>query len=142
VVNPDTILATKADEAAIEWAAEHTPADARFLVGVTPWLNVYRGTDGGWWLLPLAGRWTSVPPVLYVYGAPDYVRAVGELSKAVANLPRDQKRQIYDLIERERITHIYLGPHSGPLAPETFAGDPTFEKVYERDGVTILAVHR
>jgi hypothetical protein len=142
VVNPDTILASKADVAAIEWAAEHTPADARFLVGVTPWLNVYRGTDGGWWLLPLAGRWTSVPPVLYVYGAPDYVRAAGELSKAVANLPKDQKRQVYDLIEREHITYIYLGPRSGSLAPETFASDPAFEKVYDRDGVTILAVHR
>jgi hypothetical protein len=142
VVNPDTVLATKADLAAIEWAAAHTPADARFLVGVTPWLNVYRGTDGGWWLVPLAGRWTNAPPVLYVYGAPDYVRATGELSKIVASLPKGQKRQLYDLIEREGITYIYLGSRPGPLTPEVFAGDPAFEKVYERDGVSILAVHR
>src|SRR5262249_33571274 len=31
VVNPDTILATQDDIAAIAWANEHTPADARFL---------------------------------------------------------------------------------------------------------------
>jgi hypothetical protein len=142
VVNPDTILATEADAAAIAWATEHTPADARFLVGVAPWLSVYRGTDGGWWLLPLAGRWTNAPPVLYVYGAADYVQAVDELNKAVASLPKGQERQIYDLIARERIGYIYFGPRPGPLTPQVFVGDPAFEKVYERDGVTILAVRR
>jgi hypothetical protein len=142
VVNPDTVFATKADVAAIAWAAEHTPADARFLIGATRWLNVYRGTDGGWWLLPLAGRWTSVPAVLYVYGAPSYVQAAGELSKAIAELPKDRPRQVHELVERERIDYIYLGSRPGPLSLEALAGDPAFEKVYEHDGVTILAVHR
>jgi hypothetical protein len=57
-------------------------------------------------------------------------------------MPKDQKRHIYDLIERERIGYIYLGSEPGPLSLEAFVGDPAFEKVYDRDGVTILAVHR
>jgi hypothetical protein len=90
----------------------------------------------------LAGRWTSAPPVLYVYGAPEYAGAVSGLNKALLGLPKGQKRPLLELIERERIGYVYLGPRPGPLTPEVFAGDPAFEKVYERDGVTILAVHR
>jgi hypothetical protein len=142
VVNPDTILATEADVAAINWANEHTAADARFLINAVPWLNVQRGVDGGWWLLPLAGRWVSTPPVLYIYGAPDYVRKVGELNKVVIGFQKGQEQQISDLIDREQITYIYLGVRPGPLSPATFAGNPRFETVYARDGVTILAVHR
>ncbi|MEP7188237.1 MAG: DUF6541 family protein, partial [Roseiflexaceae bacterium] len=52
VVNPATVLATPADVAAISWAAQHTPPDARFLINAAPWLNTGRGADGGWWLLP------------------------------------------------------------------------------------------
>ena len=142
VVNPDTILATEADVAAIAWAAEHTPADARFLINATPWLNMYRGTDGGWWLLPLAGRWVSTPPVLFVHGTPEYARETREVGAAVAGYHEGQEQQIDELIEREQITYIYLGKRAGPLSLKTFASNPAYAKVYERDGITILAVHR
>jgi hypothetical protein len=142
VVNPGTVLATSADVAAIAWVAEHTPPDARFLVNAAPWLGLQRGADGGWWLLPLAGRWVSAPPVIYTYGAPEYVREVGELNKTILGFHKGQEQQIYDLIDRERITHIYLSSRAGPLVLATFAGSPAFEIVYQRDGVTILAVHR
>jgi hypothetical protein len=142
VINPGTILATNADVAAITWAAEHTPADARFLINAVPWLGSYRGVDGGWWLLPLAGRWVSTPPVLFVYGAPDYVRETREIGRTISGFRTGQEQQIYQLIARERITYIYLGMPAGSLSPGLFASNPAFEKVYERDGVTILAVHR
>jgi hypothetical protein len=142
VVNPDTILATDADVAAIAWASEHTPADARFLINATPWLRIYRGTDGGWWLLPLAGRWASTPPVLFVHEAPEDARHAREVSGIVAGFREGQEQQIGQLIERERITYIYLGARPGPLSPKTFAGNPAYTKVYEHEGVTILAVNR
>ena len=128
--------------AAIVWAAEHTPADARFLVNATSWLSLQRGVDGGWWLLPLAGRWVSAPPVIYTYGAPDYVRAIGQLNKPVIGYQKGQPQPIYNLIARERISYIYLSARAGPLTVETFAGNPLFEVVYRHEGVTILAVHR
>jgi len=141
VINSATVLASTADVAAIDWVATHTPTDARFLINATPWLSgVDRGTDGGWWLLPLTGRWTSTPPVLYTYGAPDDVQAARALSAAIAGFHSGQEQQLYQLIERERIGYIYLGPQPGPLSPATFAGNAGFKTVYERDGVTILAV--
>ena len=84
VVNPATVLARPADVAAISWVAQHTPADARFLINAAPWLNTGRGADGGWWLMPLAGRWTSTPPALYDYGPADYVREISIAGRAIA----------------------------------------------------------
>ncbi len=142
VINPTTMLASPADLAAITWAATHTPADARFLVNSAPWLpDANRTNDGSWWLVPLARRWVSTPPVLYVYGPPDYVREVQALNKEVAAYKPGQEEQIYQLIAREGITHIYLNQRSGPLTTETFAANSNFTPVYEHDGVTILAVY-
>jgi hypothetical protein len=142
VVNPSTVLATQADVEAIGWVKEHTPPDARFLINATTWLNTGRGVDGGWWLLPLAGRWTSTPPVIYDFGPRDYIRQVRADTRLVSQFAPGQEQQIYDLIDRERITYVYLGPNSRPLTPDAFPASAGFAKVYERDGVTILAVHR
>lgn len=140
VVNPATVLATPADVAAIAWAAEHTPPDARFLINTAPWLGTGRGADGGFWLLPLAGRWTSAPPVLFDYGPPAYVAATRARNRLVMSFQPGQEQQIYELIARERITHIYLGARPGALTLAAFPRSAGFTPVYERDGVTILKV--
>jgi len=143
VVNPATVFATPADAKAIAWAAEHTPANARFLINATPWLpGAVRGADGGWWLMPLAGRWTSTPPVLFIYGADAYVHATQARNSLIAGFHPGQEAQLFDMIRRERISYIYLGAQSGLLRPATFADPRAFETVYDHDGVVILAIHQ
>jgi hypothetical protein len=68
------------------------------------------------------------------------VAQVRERSATVIEYEAGQEQAIYDLIERENITHIYLGAESAPLTRETFAGRPDIVPVYEQDGITILAV--
>jgi hypothetical protein len=141
VVHPQTILAADADLRAIEWVAEHTPADARFLTNSTPWLNdAPRGTDAGWWLLPLAGRWVSTPPALYVYGSPEYKQAMDDLNRRVAALATGDRAALHDLVRRERIDYLYLGARGGPIKPELVRNDPMFVPVYDQAGVLIVAV--
>jgi hypothetical protein len=143
VVNPATVFATPADAEAIAWAAEHTPPNARFLINATGWLpGVERGADGGWWLLPLAGRWTSTPPAIFTYAAPSEVRAIQLRNQTVARFRPGQEQQIDELIAREQIGYVYLGSQPGPLTSAMFARRPGFETVYNKDGVIILAVHR
>jgi hypothetical protein len=142
VVNSATVLATSADVAAIAWVAQHTPPDARFLINAAPWLGTGRGTDGGWWLLPLAGRWTSTPPALYNYGPADYARETRARTEQLSSYAPGQEQALYQLIDRDRITHIYLGPNAKPITPAAFPASLGFEKVYEQGGVTIFAVHR
>ncbi|NJN65850.1 MAG: hypothetical protein HC884_03600 [Chloroflexaceae bacterium] len=144
VINPVTVLATPADTAAMAWVAEHTPPDARFLINAVPWYpgDTDRGTDGGYWLLPLTGRWTTTPPAVFTYGPPDYVREVRRVSGVVASFQEGQEQDIHRLIEDERITHIYLGPDSHPLSPALFDDPLRYEQVYtDQDGSTIFAVH-
>lgn len=141
VINPVTVFATRADTEAIAWVAKHTPTDARFLINAAPWLpGVSRGADGGWWLLPLTARWTSTPPALFIYGSPDYVRAVQERNEKIVALQPGDAPELYQLIRDEGITHIYLNSRTGPLSLAMFADAATFEKVYERGGISILAV--
>ncbi|NTW03370.1 MAG: hypothetical protein HGA19_19195 [Oscillochloris sp.] len=141
VLNQNTVLATSADRDAITWAATNTPPDAHFLVNSTGWLGtVGRGADGGWWLLPLAGRSTTAPPVLFIYADADYARHVFEVEQTTTTYQPGQDQNIFDLITREKITYIYLGAKGGVLKPELFDGRPGFHIVYQQAGVTIIAV--
>lgn len=141
VLNENTVLATPADRAAVEWAAANTPPDARFLINATPWLGVAdRAVDGGWWLLPLAGRWTSTPPALFTYGPPDYVQATIARAQALAAYRPGGEEAIVELIRRDGIDYLYFGSKPGALLPERFQHLPGFSVVYNEGGVTILAV--
>ncbi len=141
VINPTTIFATPADRAALEWVADHTPPDARFLINTTPWFShLDRGTDGGYWLLPYTGRATNLPPALYTYGAPEYVAQVHADSRLVGGYTAGQEAQLADLIQRTGITHIYLGAAAKPLTPALFNDPHRFRTVYQQDGITIIEV--
>jgi hypothetical protein len=141
VLNPGTVLGAPAEREAIAWAAAQTPPEARFLVNAAPWMpDAHRGADGGWWLLPLAGRWTTAPPVLFIYGPPDYVRHVMAVNDTIIGYTPGNEQIILDLIAAERISHIYLVAGRGPLGREIFVGRAGFSVIYERDGVTIIAV--
>jgi hypothetical protein len=141
IVNPATVLATGADVAAIAWVAEHTPPDARFLINATEWQRGSdRAVDGGWWLLPLAGRWTSTPPVLYIFGDPAYVHETQERSELVRTLTPADMPRLLERMRRDGIGYVYLGTKPGALTKAMFAGNPAFETVYDAGGVTILAV--
>lgn len=58
-INDSTVLVTLGDIDAIKWLETHTPKDARFFVNTTGWgYGLYRGVDGGGWILPTTGRWS------------------------------------------------------------------------------------
>jgi len=141
VVNPATILATPADRAALDWAATNTPSDARFLINSTLWFpHLDRGTDGGYWLLPYIGRFSSLPPAIYTYGTPEYVAQVHADSRLVGQFTAGQEAQLDDLIARQGLTHIYLGANAAPLTPALFSDPQRFRTVYAQDGIVIIEV--
>ncbi len=141
VVNARTVLATPADMPALEWAATHTAPDARFLVNSADWLNGSpRGTDAGWWLLPLAQRWVTTPPAMYIYGDPAYKQAVEALNQRIRALQPTDQAALEQLVREQQITHVFLGKQGGPINPELLFGNPLFIPVYDADGVAIFAV--
>jgi hypothetical protein len=73
LVRPDTILADAGDLAALQWIDSHTTPETTFLIDVAPWFTVWRGVDGGWWITPLTGRATVLPPLAYLWGTADEI---------------------------------------------------------------------
>ncbi|WP_026369474.1 DUF6541 family protein [Kallotenue papyrolyticum] len=141
VINPATILATPADRRAIEWAIAQTPANGRWLVNSTHWVNgAPRGTDGGWWLLPLGGRWVTTPPALYIYGSPAYKQQVEALNRRIAALSPTDQAALEQLVRDAHINYIFIGQRGGPIKPDLLWSNPRFLPIYDEEGVTIFAV--
>lgn len=138
ILNPVTVFAQAGDVHAIEWVADNTPEQARFFINVALWqTGLYRGVDGGWWLLPLAGRETVVPPAVYPMGDQAYVadvNAAAQQAMAFQGCTLELRR----FLEEQALEYVYLGPTPGPLSVEEVQDCAYLHPVYDRDGVTIF----
>lgn len=141
ILNPSTVLAVPGDARAIAWAERETAPDARFLVSARPWLpRVNRGGDGGWWLLPLTARWTTVPPVLYTYGSREDVEAIFALTSAVAQLDAHSADKLRQILRDHDIDYVYRSGAEGSFPAELLRQIGELRLVYEQDSVQIYQV--
>ena len=119
IVNPVTVMVTEDDIAALEWVKENTPEDARFFINTTYWqTDIYRGVDGGGWLLPYTGRWALVPTVFYGF-SPDkemkvQTRDWGEEASSVEIC----SSEFWTLVEETGADWMYIREGEGSLQPE------------------------
>jgi uncharacterized membrane protein len=90
--------------------------------------------------MPFAARWTSTPPSLYSYGAPDYVTEVTQRSGDVAKLQPADMAKLDEILRTNAITHVFIGAKGGSLKGEMFWGQPQFKPVYDKDGVLIFEI--
>lgn len=142
VINPVTVFTDAADVAAIRWVDQNTPKDARFMINTTLWMgSTYRGVDGGYWLLPAAGRETLLPPVFYVYGSKEYVGEITRWAERASRLSACDE-QLWSLIEEARADFLYLHEGRGALQPGALANCPGLVPVYRRDGVYIYEINK
>lgn len=162
MVRDTTALVSAADFTALDWIKANTPADAHFLVNSFPAYGgtLAAGTDAGWWLPLLAGRWASLPPL--TYGSEqgeraNYQKHLNNFLVALRGSPLSDARPIaIDLTTRSAqnalrsagITYIYNGahPYPGKGAADRFdsavlRASPLFTLVYDRDGVEIFQVN-
>ncbi|MDD5370595.1 MAG: hypothetical protein PHQ40_16045, partial [Anaerolineaceae bacterium] len=118
ILNPSTILVDREDLAAIQWVQANTPQDARFFINTVPWQGVSRrGVDGGWWLLPLTGRQTELPPVIYDWGIKDYVSQVRDWADRAGDLT-SCSAQFWNLMVDAHLKYVYLHQGLGSLQPD------------------------
>ena len=118
IVNPTTILFTRADERAMTWIQANTPNDARFLVNSFAWYpTVYVPSDGGSWIPFMTNR-----AIVFADNAitPD---AIARQSDA------------------QKITYVYIGRRAGILHVRDLVDAPEgYTLVYEAEGVRIWRV--
>lgn len=137
-VNKSTILVTKADASALEWVKSHTPEDSRFYVNTVSWgYGLFRGTDGGGWLLPTAGRWSLAPTTFYPYGLDDseaqlwtdWAKRSSELSTCDV--------EFWELVDEANLNYLYVRRGTSGLQPAELQTCDRLRKLYDNDSVQI-----
>lgn len=142
IINSVTILATQADLNALRWAQGNLPSDARFYINTTLWQgNIYRGTDGGYWLMPYTGLYTLVPPVPYMWLDPAAVEQINRLAH-LASQVKGCTPDFWDIVREARLTHVYIHEGKGSLQAASLDFCPRLTLLYRQQGVSIYAIEQ
>ncbi len=140
ILNPSTVFITRADVDALNWVRENTPAEARFIINTTGWMgNIYRGVDGGYWLLSYSGRQAILPPVMYTYAARNFVAQMEEWAKQSSKLTTCDAA-FWQLVDEFDASYVYLRLGQGALQPGALENCPQLVNVYRRGGVSIYEI--
>ncbi len=141
VINDGTLIAQGYDAPALTWAAQNTPPTARFAINTEGWLyNVARGSDGGWWLLPFAGREVSTPPVIYTYGPRPYVQQVQTTTNWLRTAKDQSPADLADWMRANGFSYAYATKAGRLFNSRQLAPSPLFSEVYHSDEVSIFAL--
>jgi len=133
IIKPETVLATADDVVALEWIEANLSPEAIFLIDVTPWWKstVWRGVDGGCWIMPLTGRRMVLPPSVYAMGGPKVVRQIRVMAERIYALGQIEEpgycRILALLMQETGATHYYTRSRR----PEWC---PTVQPVYQGQG--------
>lgn len=139
VVRQETVFATNADGMALRWIDTELPHDAVILTNAHAWMwRVDRGSDGGWWALPLTGRMTTTPPVLFTYADADTAAALYAQTEQIRQMRTSDDIDMW-LRAHPSITHVYATMR-GVITPNMLAALPYARVVYAIGDVAIYAV--
>jgi hypothetical protein len=143
ILNPGTILSRQADLPAIEWVAENIPADETILINPFLWgYGLYAGSDGGYWISPLAGRKTFPPAALYNYDFnSDNPQRISANTQKIIDLAADPSA-LHSFLVDQGIGYVFSGVRGGPISPYLLTTSPLFEQVYNEAGVTVFKVKK
>jgi hypothetical protein len=137
-INDGTVLASKADLAALEWIDVNLPKEARFFINTTGWgYDISRGVDGGAWILPVTGRWSLAPTIFYPFGQEsDYIDQLNDWGVRAQTITGCDGA-FWQLVDEAELTHVYLREGKGSLQAGALEGCEGAEKLYEVDGVSL-----
>ena len=140
-VNAETILATRSDLEALDWIKTHTPEDARFFVNTTYWgYEIYRGVDGGGWILPMTGRWSLAPTIFFPFGDNDRVMETWIDWAKRATKVNTYEMDFWELVQEAELDYLYI--HQGTTgiqAQKLFTCDG-LQKLYTNEDVSIWLI--
>ncbi len=140
ILNPQTMLAWRADLPALSWVNEHVPETAVFAVNSWRWLGTtWSGSDGGAWLVPLTRRQSTTPPADYIYN-PDLARQVKAFNETAVQLDWSTPQAI-NWLTKQGVTHIFVGAKGGFFDPATLAQNPQLKTIYQQNGAFIFQIN-
>lgn len=159
IVNRNQQMLTAADEQAMQWIRDNVPADARFVANTFPAYGgtLIAGTDAGWWIPQLTGRWTNLPPITYgseKWERDDFYATTNNFVAALRGKPLTDAAPIAvnlttaENMQRLRdagITHVYIGANATPghdvadfIDADALRNSDAFRLIYDQAGVLIF----
>jgi hypothetical protein len=100
------------------------------------------GNDGGYWIVPMAGRKTMPPPALYgISNTKANVQQVTDLCTQVLDHGADPQA-LHEELVGQGINYVYTGGRGGVLYPQKMVNSGLFKDLYHQDGTWILEVVR
>jgi hypothetical protein len=140
IVNPDTVLVTRADHEALAWVAAHVPPSAVFAVNSWEWLNgTWAGSDAGAWLWPLLSLRTTMPPTDYIYAGPAWETPVNDFNRRLRAVTDAEAPATLALLRAAGVTHVFIGARGGGLTPEMFVNQPHYRLLYSNGAAWVFA---
>ena len=112
------------------------------MINTTGWMeNIYRGVDGGYWLLSYTGRQAILPPVMYTYAASQFVAQTEEWAEQSSKLTTCDA-VFWKLVDEFDASYLYLRLGQGSLQPGALVNCSQLVNVYRRGGVLIYEIAR
>ena len=134
---------SEADQKAMEWINNETPADAVFAIPTYNWLNsVPHGIDSGFWIPYFTQRRTTTSTMLTALGSDEFYNQAMEAANLVVKLGDDPeaRSKLCDL----GVQFVYIGNKSySPsinLKLLDFATKSESKLLFNDDGVTIIDI--
>lgn len=133
------------DIRAFEYIDEHVPTDAKFMVNLNRFSFsdiLMVGNDGGYWIPLLTKRQSVAPPMTFTAEKvsdltyPDRLRAMERLNSQLTS------EEGLEMLDKENITHVYIGERGGPINPAELLNSQYFELVYEDGPVYVFEYNK
>jgi len=141
-INDSTILVTVDDIDALKWIETHIPEDARFFVNTTDWgFGLYRGMDGGGWILPYTGRWSLAPTIFYPYGADKNTNATWTDWAKRASMVTTCGTDFWELVEEANLNYVYVSQGPTGIQAQILVGCEGIRKLFDNGSVSIWSVN-
>lgn len=142
-INDSTVLVNSSDQNALEWIKKHTPEDARFFVNTTNWgYGIYRGVDGGGWILPTTGRWSLAPTIFYPFGADEETSATWTDWSERAMEVTTCDDNFWDLVEEANLRYLYIRNGTSGLQTQVFKNCAGTRMLYDNGNISIWLMNR
>jgi len=140
-INTETTLVTQSDIEALEWIKTHTPEDARFFVNTTGWgYGVYRGVDGGGWILPITGRWSLAPTIFYPFGEDLLINETWIDWSFRASRVNACDVDFWELVQEAELNYLYMRQGTTGIQAQNLVTCDGLYKLYDNQEVSIWLI--
>jgi hypothetical protein len=143
LLNPVTFLFRSADLGVMHFIKENLPEGETVLVNPFAWgYGLFAGSDGGYWISPLAGRETMPPPVLYgLQNERDERLRINQFNKQVIE-KSNKPDELATLMRQENLHYLYVGAKGGVFSAQMLRDSPAFETLFEGKGTWLFRLRQ